>query len=302
MPGPALGSPPGSQRTWLWLAAVSSSIYGTIPILAKLGYSAGLQLDQMLALRFALAAAIMSLAVLAAGGLPRGTNRTQMLILGLLGAVGYGGQTLLFFTALRTLPAGQTELISYAYPALVAVGAWLVYRRPLQRKRVVLIVLSVFGVALLLGDVALHPNSTLLLAAVQPFGIAAYLLLTERLLRRTPPLVAGYFIVIGAAAFWITAAIVDRQLGVAPDLTAWIVIAALAIGPSVIAIPLNLLGLKAIGSERVALVGAVEPLVTVALAAVLLGETFGWLQGVGALIVIGTVFALQPGGSTWRST
>jgi drug/metabolite transporter (DMT)-like permease len=293
---------PGSQRTWQGLAALSSGIYGTIPILAKVGYSAGLQIDQMLALRFGLAAAIMSVAVLAVGGLPAGVSPRQLLILVLLGAIGYGGQTLLFFTALRSLPAGQTELIAYAYPALVAVGAWLLYRRPMRRAKLVLLVLSVVGVALLLGDVALHPDALLLLAAVQPFGIAAYLLVTERLLLRTPPLVAGYFIVLGAAVFWISAAALDRQLGGAENLTAWLVIGALALGPSVIAIPLNLFGLAVIGSDRVALVGAVEPLVTVALAALLLGETFGWLQGVGAVLVVGTVVALQSGSSLWRLT
>jgi drug/metabolite transporter (DMT)-like permease len=265
-----------------------------MPVLAKVGYSSGLGIDQMLAWRFLLAGGLASLALIFVRQPWFGVGPVRLLTLWAMGVVGYGVQTLLFYTALETLPASLTELILFTYPAFVVLGARWFYGRRIGRRKLMLLLLSVAGASLLLGGVSLKGGGfALLLAAVQPIGLTAYLLLAERLMRDTPMVTAGSMMILGAASFWTTVALIRGDMVPAPNPIAWAVIAGMVIGPSLIAIPLNLFCIGKLGSDRVALLGVSEPAVTVVLAAAVLHEALGPFQLLGGTLVLCTVVAIN---------
>ena len=87
------------------MVLASATGFGTLSILAKLGYSAGLGTQQMLAFRFVLAAVGMVALAALAGQNPLLFGRTRLLTLLSMGALFYSAQSLTYFLALRTLPA-----------------------------------------------------------------------------------------------------------------------------------------------------------------------------------------------------
>ncbi|WP_300155561.1 DMT family transporter [Solidesulfovibrio sp.] len=103
-------------------------------------------------LRFALASAfLVFLTARLEGGLPRLT-RANFPWLAALAATGIFAYNALFFAGLRTVPAGRAALIAAAIPAVVALCSAVFLRERLGPLKAGGVVLSFFGVALIVGD------------------------------------------------------------------------------------------------------------------------------------------------------
>src|SRR5260370_10185182 len=96
---------------------ISEGSFGPLPIFRRLAYRAGAEPVTLLALRFALASIVM-VAIIAARKIPFPRGRT-LLGLVLMGAIGYVGQSLAYFTALTMASAALVALLLYLYPALL---------------------------------------------------------------------------------------------------------------------------------------------------------------------------------------
>jgi len=96
---------------------ISAVSFGAMPIFARLAYASGADPVTVLFLRFGMAAAVM-LGIMFVSKTPflRGLILLELI---LLGAIGYVGESLAYFTALTIASAGLVALLLYIYPALV---------------------------------------------------------------------------------------------------------------------------------------------------------------------------------------
>lgn len=276
------------------LVLVSAAAFGTMPILAKFAYAAGLTPLQTLSFRFLIAAAILFAVAFASGHSPLRVG-PNALPLFLVGVVIYAGMAGSFFGALTVLPASLAELIAYLYPALVAVASWLLFGERLTLRLVVALVVSFAGLALLVGGAQLRWGLPLLLAFVSPLLYAGYILATERLGRGVPAVASSALVHAGAALTLTIALLVlgPRQLPAGGR--AWGIITVIAVLPSVVGISLLLAGVVRTGATRAALLSTFEPVVTIVLAALLLGDRLKGLQLIGGAMVLAAVLLTQ-----WR--
>ena len=116
------------------MVLISATAFGTNAILGKLAYRAGLGTSQTLMFRFVLAAIGMWGLALILHQNPLRFRRSELGILLALGGIVYTGQSLAYFTALRTLPASLVVLIAYIYPSLVVFAGWLFLRRSVSMR------------------------------------------------------------------------------------------------------------------------------------------------------------------------
>jgi drug/metabolite transporter (DMT)-like permease len=275
------------------MAAGSAAAFGTAAVLAKLSYSLGIDTAQLLALRFLLGAAGMHLLAQVARQSPLRLPRRTLLALVVMGAIGYAGPSLAYFTALRSIPASLAALIVFIYPSLVAVGAWRLYGRPIGPRHIAALVGSFVGVAMLLGGAHIVLNAGVALALVSAFLYSAYLLVGDRVLVGLPPLAASATTMTGTAFTFTLLALFVGQLRPPPGLNGWALALAIAVVPSMLAITMLIVALPRIGGGPTAILGALEPVVTVLLAVVLLGDRLGGLQIAGAILVLGACVLVQ---------
>src|SRR4029453_13261731 len=129
------------------VCVVASAVaFGAMAILARIAFASGVDTPTLLALRFAIAAIVMVVTSVARRvAFPSGPT---LAVVVLLGAVGYGGQSFSFFTALTLAPAGVVALLLYTFPALVAVLAALFLHEPITRPRLIPLALALAGTAL----------------------------------------------------------------------------------------------------------------------------------------------------------
>ncbi|HLQ60530.1 MAG TPA: DMT family transporter [Candidatus Acidoferrales bacterium] len=275
------------------MVLVSAACFGTLAILAKFGYAAGLHLEELLAYRFLIAAAGLWLLALAAGQNPLRLPWRRRLALFGMGSLGYAGQAFSFFSALKTLSASLVELVLYTYPALVALGAWAFFRRPVGGRHWLALGGSLAGVALLLGGLRLGAGPGLLFAAASPLIYTAYILVGDRVMPGAPALAAGALATTGAGLSFLALATAAGRLVLPAGPVAWTIVVAIALVPTMAAVTLFLASLARIGAGRAALLSTLEPVTTVVLAALLLGDRLAPLQVLGGLLVLAAVVVLQ---------
>ena len=271
----------------------SATAFGTLGIFAKLAYASGLGTEQLLAIRFLLAAIAMVVLAIVLGQNPLRLERSKLMALLALGAIVYTAQSLTYFIALRTLPASLAVLIAYIYPSLVVVAGWLFLRRAVSLWHWLALIASFGGVALLVGGASVHLTWALVFAIASPTIYTAYILIGERLMSSVPAVAASAVIFTGAAVAFCLLAFFNRELALPRNLSGWAVVVGIALVPTMLAISLFLAGLPRIGAARAALLSTWEPVVTVLLAAAILGDRLSIVQAIGGALVILAVVIVQ---------
>ncbi|WP_306208823.1 DMT family transporter [Actinoplanes sp. RD1] len=278
------------------LCLVSAACFGAMAIFGKLAYDAGVPTGTLLLVRFALAAALLGLVLLARPELRRPGARGRILLTALgLGAVGYALQAGLFFAALQRMDASLLSLILYTYPVLVTVAAVALGRDRLTRRRVVALVAASAGTLLVLlgaGGITFDPAGALL-----AFGAAVvytgYILVADTVVHRVAPVVLSALVMTGAAGAFGARAALTGGIGTGFAPRGWFWLACIAVVSTVVAMLTFFAGLQRIGPSAAAILSTLEPVVTTALAALVLGESLSAAQLAGGVLVLGSVAVIQ---------
>jgi drug/metabolite transporter (DMT)-like permease len=275
----------------------SAAAFGAMGIFGKLAYEQGTTVGTLLALRFALAALLF-------WGLAAGTGATRRLrhvarrdvVTALaLGAVGYSAQAGAYFAALRRMDASLLSLLLYTFPAMVAVAAVLLGRERATRRTVFALTLASGGLVLVLTGAAagaLDPLGTALgLGAAAVYS--AYILSSQGVAGRVGPLLLSALVCTGATVTLTAAAVVVGDLHpgrVTAEGFGWL--AGIAVISTVAAVGLFFAGLARVGPTAASILSTLEPVVTVALAALAFGERLSATQLLGGALVLSAVLAL----------
>jgi drug/metabolite transporter (DMT)-like permease len=275
------------------MALISATAFGSLSILAKLAYAAGLGTYQLLAFRFVLAGTGMLALGFVVRQNPLRLTRRRLLTLFALGAVFYTGQSLTYFTALRSLPASLCVLIVYIYPSLVVIAGWLFMRRAVSGWHGIALAGSFAGLVLLVGGAQFRLSWALLFAIAAPVIYTAYILVGERVMASVPAVAASAVIMSGAAVAFCILAALDAQFALPKTTNGWAVGLGIALLPTMIAISFFMAALPRIGGARAALLSTLEPVITVLLAVVLLGDRLSGVQVIGGGLVLSAVVVVQ---------
>jgi drug/metabolite transporter (DMT)-like permease len=283
----------GPERRGLLLCLVSAAGFGAMAIFAKDAYAAGFGVLTLLTLRFAFAAALLW-AIAHARGAARVEPRTLLAALG-LGAIGYSAQSGAFFGALERLDASLASLLLYAYPSLVFLGAVALRRERASRRKLGALALASVGAGLvLLGG---GPGSLDAVGVALALGAAVaytgYILVADSAVGSADPFAVAAGVTTGAALTMSIAAVATGGLELDVAARGWLDLAGIALISTVTAIVTFLLGLRRVGASTASIVSTAEPVITVTLAAALLGEALGATQALGGGLVLGAVVLLQ---------
>ncbi len=241
----------------------------------------------------------MLVLALVIGQNPLRLNRKRLVTLLALGGLVYTGQSLTYFVALRSLPASLVVLIAYIYPSLVVVAGWLFLRRTVSRWPWLALAASFAGVALLVGGTRFEFSWALVLAIASPTIYTGYILIGERVMTSVPAVAASAVIMSGAALAFCLLAALNHELALPRNANGWAVGVGIALFPTMVAISLFMAGLPRVGAARAALISTVEPVITVVLAVVLLGDRLSAVQVMGGVLVLLAVILVQAA-HLWR--
>ncbi|PYT10831.1 MAG: hypothetical protein DMF51_17380 [Acidobacteria bacterium] len=279
----------------------SAFCYSMLSIFGKRALALGLPILPLLATRFALGALILWGWVLLTREHRKALSRVSPgRVSGLLvwGMVGFAGQSVLFFLALRRIPASLTEVLLYTCPAFLALMLWAITRRRPRSSRLAAIALAVAGTWLCAGPIGGAVDARgAALAVFSGFWYAAFLIWMHRLTPGIPGAVSGAYIITGAAFACASASLLRGGGFLWPrTAAAWGNVLGMVLSATVFGFVLFVAGLKRVGPQVTSVLSTFEPLGTLMLAAVILGEKLATMQWLGAALIIGAAFVLASTG------
>lgn len=275
------------------LIVASAAGFATLGILIKFAFAAGASITTIMAVRFLLAALCLVI-VLRWRGVPLRLGRRGVVELTLMGAVGYGGMSMLFANGIHYLPASLAGLLLYTYPALVSLLSFLLGDERFTGRKGLALVLCLVGMVLVLNASFSGARLAGVLSILGAAGIySCYIVIGNRLLKRLDPLVTSVYVcgTAGLAALLFGLATGSLTLLVPP--AGWLAMLGIAIFPTMVGVIGFFAGLRLVGGTNAAIISTLEPLITIILSALLLGETITPLQGLGGAILLTGVIVLQ---------
>jgi drug/metabolite transporter (DMT)-like permease len=277
------------RRVWLGLALllVSASMFSLHNTLARLAYDEGVAPTTINAARTSAVLLMFVLAFGTQGQWPR-VPRAAWLVFAAT-AVCYAIHNPLLLISFQFIPVSLAVLVLYVFPILVALLAVATGQERLKRRTLAAAASAFAGVALVLeiGGLALDWRG-LVLAAVAAAALAANIVGAAQLNRHMRALAVPF--ALSSVGTLVFGALMLADGG--PALPArpggwWIFAAATLTSPA--ALIAFYLALPRAGASRSALAMNAEPVLTVLLAMALLGETLGWLQAAGAVLIVGAI-------------
>ncbi len=268
------------------LIVISAASFGALPIFIRLAYRTGADPTTLLVLRYSIAAVVM-VAIMFARKTPLPRGRI-LLGLVLMGAVGYVGQSFAYFTALTMASASLVALLLYLYPAIVTMLSALFFKERLTAAKVGALTLALVGTALTIGPAGSGRVAGILLAIAAAVIYSVYILVGSRIIPHASAIAASTTVITAAAAVYIGIVAV-RGPTFPQTFSGWADIFAIALVSTVLPIVTFLAGLERVGPTRASTLSTFEPVMSVMLAILILGETISPLQVLGGALILAAV-------------
>ena len=211
----------------------------------------------------------------------------------LFGFIGMLGTQYTYFSAIQFSNAAIATVLTYFGPTLVLIYMCLREKRKPLKYEIVSICLSSFGVFLLAthGDITSLQISfkALFWGILSALSVVFYTVQPESLLKKYgASIVVAWGMMIGG--IFITFVTKPWNINVIFDFVTFLVLMLIIVFGTIIAFILYLTGVNIIGPTKASIIACIEPVAATICAILFLGVTFDFLDVIGFLCIISTIF------------
>lgn len=278
------------------LVIIATICYATEAIAAKKAYFFGATVETTLAVRYVAAAVAFWIGMMIWRQSPRLTGG-RLFSIAAVTISSHAVSVLALFYAFSFLSAGMAILLLYFYPTIVTILAYFLLKEPFTVKKVLSLVLTFGGAAVILGQQTGGPDMRgVALALGAAVMNAVFYVWSAKLLKDIPVLVYNtYLMTIAVIVFGGLGAATGRlDFDFAPQTWGWLIF--LGLVPTAMALGTVFKGIKLIGPSRAAIISTLEPAVTALMGFWLLGEVLTGAQMAGGVLILVGVFLQCSGG------
>ena len=220
-------------------------------------------------------------------------NPKDLLQIVLFGLIGMLGTQYTYFSAIQFSNAAIATVLTYFGPTLVLIYMCLREKRKPLKYEIVSICLSSFGVFLLAthGDITSLQISFKALAwgILSALSVVFYTVQPESLLKKYgASIVVAWGMMIGG--IFIAFVTKPWNINVTFDFITFLVLMLIIVFGTIIAFILYLTGVNIIGPTKASIIACIEPVAATICAILFLGVTFDFLDVIGFICIISTIF------------
>ena len=273
------------RHSGILFALLAACGLGAVTTLAKLLYAAGGNALTLMLVRFVLTTLLFGL-LLALRGKGFGVAREIRLPLGLIGLI-WSGAMICYLVAVETIEVSLAVLIFYTYPLLVL--AWALLRRqlPASPQLLALFAAAFAGLVLALygGRVEVEAAG-ILFAMLASLGAAFTFVAGARVAPRMSPLVMSFWV--NAAGLVIILPLIPGRITLDIEISGSVALLAATLF-YLVAILSQFEALARLTAARAAFLLNLEPVVSLMLAYLVLGESLNATQWSGVVLVVAVI-------------
>ena len=220
-------------------------------------------------------------------------NPKDLVQIVLFGFIGMLGTQYTYFSAIQFSNAAIATVLTYFGPTLVLIYMCLREKRKPLKYEIVSICLSSFGVFLLAthGDITSLQISfkALVWGILSALSVVFYTVQPESLLKKYgASIVVAWGMMIGG--IFIAFVTKPWNISVTFDFITFLVLMLIIVFGTIIAFILYLTGVNIIGPTKASIIACIEPVAATICAILFLGVTFDFLDVIGFLCIISTIF------------
>ncbi|MFR1707593.1 MAG: DMT family transporter [Clostridium sp.] len=271
----------------IFYITIASIAFGVMPILAKLAYKGGANPISTLALRFTFASIILFIYI-KSKNLSLKLNKEQIKLILFLGVVGYSMTSILLFVAYNYIDVGIAGMILHTYPLMVMILSIVIYKEKFKMKKFLYLIITTIGVFIMLDVNVGNINSTgVILVLLSALCYAIYVIgASNEKLKNINSFVITFYISIISAVVGSGIGVITSSFNSTINFYGIISILLIAFISTVVALMAFLRGVKLIGPTNSAIFGALEPIVSLVLGVIVLGEAISIKIIIGSVIII----------------
>lgn len=267
------------------IAAIS---YGVNPLCAKMLYRDGINCNTVLFYRFLIGTIILGFFMLFKKQ-NFALTRKESYTLGVLGVV-FAVSSFTYFLSFHYMSAGVAATLVFVYPVFVAILMAVFFKERLKWPSLLSILLTVLGIALLYKDDSGRPIAFagIVLILLSALTYALYIIIINKsgIVMSSVKLTfyamaVCWFCMVCYALFTSTG-----ELQMLHGVSQWFYASMLGLVPTVISLVFMAMAIKCIGSTSTAVMGALEPVTSIVLGVVLLGEVLTFRISVGIILIL----------------
>ena len=276
---------------------LSALIYGLAPMLAKIAYGGGVNGMTLTFLRTFLMLPLLFVLMLARGQSFR-LNKRELFDIIILGVVCGSLSIISLYAAYDYISTGLATTLHFIYPLIIVVVSALIYREKITNMKLAAVMLVTLGIFLFVDLTSRADKIGVALAVLSGVFYSFFVIYMDHsgLNEMDYVKLTFYLMIIMSAGTYIfgtaTKSIVFNEM----NGTAWVFATLISFFITIGAIPLFQAGVRYEGASTAGIVSALEPITTIILGALFLGETMGLVQYFGgAMIILGVGIAEKYG-------
>ena len=276
---------------------LSALIYGIAPMLAKIAYMGGVNGMTLTFLRTFLMLPLLFILMLARGRSFR-LNKKELFDIIILGVVGGSFSIISLYAAYDYISTGLATTLHFIYPLIIVVVSALIYREKITNMKLAAVMLVTLGIFLFVDLNTAADKIGVILAVLSGVFYSFYVIYMDHsgLDKMDYVKLTFYLMIIMSAGTFIFGAATKSIVFNEMSGTAWIFAVIISFLITIGAIPLFQAGVRYEGASTAGIVSALEPITTIILGALFLGEAMGLVQYFGgAMIILGVGIAEKYG-------
>lgn len=275
------------------ILVMSALGYGLLPVFALFAYKGNMSVTTLLVIRFSFAAALFFIYIFVKFKRIK-ISKKNVLFLFILGGVCYNLQARFYFSSVKYIPASLTSLCLYTYPMIVTILSSIFDKEKITKKIGISIAISFIGLVMMLGTSLGKINSFgILLGLGAALVYSIYIVVGNRVLKSTPPIIASAFIALFSSMGVLVLGLFIDGISFNFKMWAWFPAIGLVLFSTVLAMLFFFQGMELLGPSKASIISMMEPLFTVILMTIIFHDHLTIPQLIGGFVVlIGSILVI----------
>ena len=278
------------------LVSLAGACYGSAGVLGKMLMNTGLQPETVVMYRVSLGFLILATAFLILNPTSLKVKLEKIPYLMVCGIVGVVVGILTYFYAVKLISASIAVILLYTYPVFALVLAKIFVGERITLLKIFAATLVLVGCFLTVKGYSLTylklTGLGVVFGLISGFSYSIYMVLSKIMLKDVNEAAVIFYTLGFGSLVLLLNNLFNQTLLVSLESNVWVLIALIAIIPTTLAFTFLIFGLKYLEASRASIYSTFEIVSAILLAFIFLGERLEIFQGLGAILVVFSIFLI----------
>ncbi len=283
-----------AKRKGVLAVIISATIFGSLPLMAKIIYNQGCNAISLVFYRFLFVLPILYILIKRDENETLKITKKELRNIIIVSAFGYAANGLLLFTSYSYIPSGMATTIHFTYPIFVILGCIIFFKEKPSLIKIASVILCILGImAFYDGDGQINFTG-IALAFASGIAYAFYTVYVDKSeLKEMSTFKLTFYLCLVSSIMIFIFSIVTKSLIINMKPLGWIMSVIVSLLAGLGGVSLYQIGIKTIGSQDTSILSTFEPITSIILSVLILNEPFGIKTAIGVALIIMAVILVS---------